>query len=231
MGECPVWDEAAGQLLYLDIFEQIRTCVAGNRRACVCRCGWVNEGMGVCGGSEEGARGSGEWVGGEPSLGRSSGRGGGGSREPGEGALRGESWVWGHGGGVGSAWSRPPTNPLLQCPRTPGSPQSPSPRFFGSPHCTPRKLFSGPVQQGQGQLPGGGRGHVTYLRHSQVPPFPLVRPPRRPGDHVGSCMMAAGTRVGLLDWDLQDMQWMVQLEGDKPGIRVNYGPCGAVCDK
>ncbi|XP_059111145.1 regucalcin-like [Peromyscus eremicus] len=33
----------------------------------------------------------------------------------------------------------------------------------------------------------------------------------------------AGTRVGLLDWDSQDVQWVAQLDGQTPGIRVNDG--------
>lgn len=39
----------------------------------------------------------------------------------------------------------------------------------------------------------------------------------------GSYVVAAGTRVGLLDWDSQDVQWVAQLDGQTPGIRVNDG--------
>ncbi|XP_036037893.1 regucalcin-like, partial [Onychomys torridus] len=39
----------------------------------------------------------------------------------------------------------------------------------------------------------------------------------------GSYVVAAGTRVGLLDWDSQDVQCVAQLDGQTPGIRVNDG--------
>lgn len=39
----------------------------------------------------------------------------------------------------------------------------------------------------------------------------------------GSYVVACGTRLGLLDWETQQVQWVARVDQDKPGNRFNDG--------
>ncbi|XP_006164595.1 regucalcin-like [Tupaia chinensis] len=41
--------------------------------------------------------------------------------------------------------------------------------------------------------------------------------------HTGTYVVAAGTCLGILDWDTQQVQWVAQVDGDKPHNRFNDG--------